>query len=509
MTSSASFNGGTKAVKSRLSVLLDGIAVVLPDDDREIVGVHLDSRRVSSGDVFIALQGDTVHGLDYLQSVIEAGAVSVLVDKRDQRCGDHERNLISDSSAALIEVENLVSQAGVVASRLFGNPSSSLRVVGVTGTDGKTSVCHLLGQALNVNRNNCGVLGTLGWGLGDQLHSTGLTAPDAVVLQSALSQMLNDGANTVAMEVSSHSLAQQRVNGIVFDVAVLTNLGRDHLDYHGDMQSYREAKKVLFHKPQLRAAVINADDEFGAQLVEQLPGIDIFSYGASQGGGCHICFNNVEHRADGLSFDLAYDGDSYSVKSRLIGDFNVQNIAATFAVLVALGVSPELAVNSLADLKPVPGRMEATWLANGAVAIVDYAHNPHALESVLESVTGHCEGKVIVVFGCGGDRDQGKRPMMAAIAEKFSDICIVTDDNPRSESGDAIVEQILQGFESQHNVTVERDRKSAIKMAISQSGAGDFIVVAGKGHEDYQLIGNQRLPFSDSAVVSEFAGALA
>lgn len=509
MTNGASFNSGIKTAQSRLSVLLDGIAVVLPDDDRDIAGVHLNSRCISSGDVFIALQGDTVHGLDFLQSVIESGAVSVLVEKRDPRCGDCERTLLSDASVALIEVENLAAQAGVIASRFFGNPSSSLRVVGVTGTDGKTSVCHLLGQALNVNRNNCGVLGTLGWGFGDKMHSTGLTTPDAVVLQSALAQMLDDGAGTVAMEVSSHSLAQQRVNGIVFDVAVLTNLGRDHLDYHDDMQSYREAKKALFHKPQLRAAVINSDDDFGSQLIEQLPGIDIFSYGASDGVGCHICFNNVACRSDGLSFDLTYDGDSYPVNSRLIGDFNVQNIAATFAVLVALGVSPELAVHSLSDLKSVPGRMQATWLANGAVAIVDYAHNPHALESVLNSVASHCEGRLIVVFGCGGDRDQGKRPMMAAVAEKFADVCIVTDDNPRSEPGDTIVEQILHGFKSQHNVTVERDRRSAIKLAMDQAGAGDFIVVAGKGHEDYQLIGDQRLPFSDSAVVDEFAGAMA
>ena len=195
--------------------------------------------------------------------------------------------------------------------------------------------------------------------------------------------------------------------------------------------------------------------------------------------------------------------------SGLIGGFNVQNIAATFAVLVALGISPELAVASLSGLKPVPGRMEATLLDNGAVVIVDYAHNPHALESVLNTVSSHCEGKLFVVFGCGGDRDQGKRPMMASIAEKFSDLCIVTDDNPRGESGDAIVEQIMEGFKSRLNITVERDRKSAIELAMSQADSGDFVVVAGKGHEDYQLIGDERLPFSDSAVVASFAEAMA
>lgn len=503
MTKSAPFN--RNLIKQNLSVLLDGIAVVLPDEDREIAGVHVDSRRISNGDAFVALQGDTVHGLDFLQSAIEGGVVAVLVERYDERCGEKERAVIKNSSVALIEVDDLATQTGVIASRYYGSPSASLKVVGVTGTDGKTSICHLLGQALNLNRSNCGILGTLGWGFGDQMQSTGLTTPDAVVLQSALAEMLAAGANTVAMEVSSHSLAQQRVNGIVFDVAVLTNIGRDHLDYHGDMQSYRDAKKSLFFKPQLRAAVINADDEFGSLLIEQLPGIEVYSYGASAHPGRHIQFCNIEHKSTGLSFDLVYGNDSYRVDSNLIGSFNVQNISATFAVLVALGVSPDLAVESLSNLKPVPGRMEATLLANGAAVIVDYAHNPHALESVLATVSSHCEGKLIVVFGCGGDRDQGKRPMMAAIAEKFADVSIVTDDNPRSESGDAIVAQILQGFKSQHNVTVERDRKSAIELAMRQAGDSDFVVVAGKGHEDYQLIGNQRLPFSDSEVVSDYA----
>jgi len=463
-----------------LSALLDGIAVVSPEVDCEINGVVLDSRCVATGDVFIALKGDTVHGLEFLPSVIASGAVAVLVDSQDEKCGAGERTVISESSVVLIEVDGLAALAGVVASRYFGNPSSSLKVVGVTGTDGKTSVCHLLGQALNVNRSNCGVLGTLGWGFGSQMQSTGLTTPDTVVLQSALAEMLEAGAKTVAMEVSSHSLAQLRVNGILFDVAVLTNIGRDHLDYHGDMQSYREAKKTLFYKAGLRAAVINADDEFGALLLEQLPGIDVFSYGAQERQGCHIRFCNVNHLASGLSFELQYESNSYSVTSGLIGDFNVQNITATFAVLVALGISPELAAESLSNLKPVPGRMEATRLNNGAVVIVDYAHNPHALESVLGTVSNHCEGKLIVVFGCGGD----------------------------TEPGDEIVAQIMEGFKVRQNVNVERDRKSAIQLAMSKAGSGDFVVVAGKGHEDYQLIGDQRLPFSDITVVGEYAGAM-
>ena len=491
----------------RLSVLLDGLASVQVADDCEVFGVQLDSRLLAQGDVFIALQGDTVHGLDFLQNAVDANIAAVLVTADDKRCGSAERSLLQSSSIALIEVDSLLANAGIIAGRFFNHPSGSVGVVGVTGTDGKTSVCHLLGQALNRNNKNCGVLGTLGWGFGGEMQFTGLTTPDAIAVQCALASMRDRGARTVAMEVSSHALSQYRVSGVVFDVAVLTNIGRDHLDYHGDMQSYRRAKQQLFQTPQLRAAIINADDELGAQLLEQLPHVEVFTYGASERGDSHIRYANIEHLAAGLRFDLEFAGSCYPVKTALLGAFNVQNIAATFSVLVAIGVSPELAAESLADLKPVPGRMESTLLANGAVVIVDYAHNPHALESVLETLAGHCTGKLTVVFGCGGDRDQGKRPLMAEIAERYCDLCVVTDDNPRSESGDAIVEQIVAGFRSKDTVHIERDRRSAINYAMSKAESGDFVVVAGKGHEDYQLVGNKRLDFSDSAVVAEFAEA--
>ncbi len=492
-----------------LSALLDGLVEVSSADDCKIDGVHMDSRQVQGNDLFIALPGETVHGLDFLQQVVSKNVRVILINRSDERFGDDESTALRAASVVLIEIENLTAVAGEIASRYYGQPSAMMNVVGVTGTDGKTSVCHLLGQALNVNSKSCGVLGTLGWGFGNAMHSTGLTTPDAVAVQSALASMLHEGAKTVAMEVSSHALVQKRVSGIVFDVAVLTNIGRDHLDYHGNMEAYREAKQSLFYKPQLRAAVINADDEFGALLMERLPELELFSYGRAKHDGNHIRYQNIEHLASGLSFELEYGGRQYPVKSALLGGFNVQNIAATFAVLVALGVSPDLAINSLTDLKPVPGRMESTRLDNGAVIIVDYAHNPHALESVLKSISSHCEGRLVVVFGCGGDRDQGKRSIMAAIAEEFCDVCVVTDDNPRSESGDVIVEQILGGFKEPDNVIVQRDRKAAIELAMSQAGNGDFVVVAGKGHEDYQLVGDQRLPFSDSAVVADYARAIA
>ena len=492
-----------------LQVLLEPWVAVSEGEDRQVTGVQLDSRKLSEGDLFVALQGDTVHGLDYLPQIVKSGAVAILMSANDSRPVDRERQDIEAASIALILIEDLVERVGEIVSRFYSDPSRSMKVVGVTGTDGKTSVCHLLGQALNENRDNCGVIGTLGWGFTRGLQDTGLTTPDAVTLQSVLCRFNEVGAGYAAMEVSSHALSQSRVSGILFDVAVLTNLGRDHLDYHGDMQRYRAAKEMLFFQPELRAAVVNADDEFGISLMGRLTDLELTTYGAEEGGERHVRYSNVSHASVGLSFDLEYAGRQFEIESHLLGSFNVVNLATTFAILVALGLSPDLAAQSLSNLKPVPGRMETTSLGNGAMVVVDYAHNPHALESVLKSIVSHLQGRLTVVFGCGGERDQGKRPLMANIAERYADICIVTDDNPRGEDGDEIVRQILSGFNSPNDVRVERDRRSAIQAAMNNASNGDLVLVAGKGHEDYQLIDGRRLPFSDSEVVAEYAGKLA
>lgn len=492
-----------------LTELLEPWVLVPAANECTVSGIQLDSRQLREGDVFIALQGETVNGLDYLPQIISSGTAAVLVNAESARPDDSEKHDLDTASIAVIRIDDLSLNAGEIVSRFYADPSRSIKVIGVTGTDGKTSVCHLVAQALNENRDNCGVIGTLGWGFTGKLEESGLTTPDAVTLQTALSEFNKAGAGYAAMEVSSHALAQNRVSGILFDVAVLTNLGRDHLDYHGDIKSYRAAKEGLFYQPQLRAAVVNADDEFGISLMARLTDLELTTYGVGEGGERHVRYSGVTHSPDGLSFLLEYAGQSYPVNSGLLGSFNVANLASTFAVLIVLGLSPDLAARSLASLKPVPGRMETTRLKNGATVIVDYAHNPHALESVLQSVASHVEGRLIVVFGCGGERDQGKRPMMASIAERYAQRCIVTDDNPRNEDGDVIVSQILTGFENPDQVWVERDRRSAIQMAIGDVAAGDLVVVAGKGHEDYQLVGEKRLDFSDSVVVAEMAASIA
>ncbi len=506
MNASASQASGARSVS--LTELLEPWAMVSAANERQISGVQLDSRLVSDGDLFIALQGEAVNAIDYLSQIIEAGAVAVIVAAESARPDQSEKRVLEAASVALISIEALSVHAGEIVSRFYSDPSRSLKVVGVTGTDGKTSICHLLAQALNENRNNCGVIGTLGWGFTGALNDSGLTTPDAVTLQSALATFNDVGAGYVAMEVSSHALVQNRVSGIRFDVAVLTNLGRDHLDYHGDMKNYRAAKELLFIQPELRAAVVNADDEFGIGLIERLTDLELTTYGTEERGGNHVRFYDVVQRSEGLGFQLSYAGQSYNVQSQMIGRFNVVNLATTFAVLITLGLSPDLAAQSLQSLTPVPGRMEAIRLSNGAVIIVDYAHNPHALESVLMSVVDHVDGQLTVVFGCGGERDQGKRPLMAGIAERYASHCIVTDDNPRGEDGDEIVRQIMTGFIKPASVTVERDRRSAIRAAVQSAQPGDLVIVAGKGHEDYQLIGDARLAFSDSAVVTEVAAEL-
>lgn len=491
-----------------LGQLLQSWASVAANDERIVSGVQTDSRRVRRGDLFIALQGLTVNALDYLPEIISSGAVAVVVDANSNRPTQSERQALVQAEVALIEVDDLTVRAGEIVSRFYGDPSRSLKVIGVTGTDGKTSVCHLLAQALNEKKNNCGVIGTLGSGFTGNIGDDGLTTPDAVTLQSLLARFRSQGAGYTAMEVSSHALSQSRVSGIVFDIAVLTNLGRDHLDYHGDMQSYRSAKEMLFLQPELRAAVINADDDFGNSLVSQALDLELTTYGANAGEDRHVRYSDVRQDNNGLGFVLEYAGHQYSIESELLGGFNVQNLAATFAVLVTLGLSPELAAQSLHKLDAVPGRMEASRLPSGALVVVDYAHNPHALESVLRSVADHLQGQLTVVFGCGGDRDQGKRPMMAAVAEQYAHKCIITDDNPRSENGDEIVHQIVAGFNKPQSVVVERDRRLAIGLALENAGANDMVLVAGKGHENYQLVGEKRLEFSDSAVVAEYTEAL-
>jgi UDP-N-acetylmuramoyl-L-alanyl-D-glutamate--2,6-diaminopimelate ligase len=389
---------------------------------------------------------------------------------------------------------------GEIAARFHGDPSAAMTVVGVTGTSGKTSTVQLLAQAFTQLGKRAATIGTLGAGLHGALRTGDRTTPDVIRVHGLMAGFRDAGATHVAMEVSSHALDQHRVDGIRFDVAVFTNLTRDHLDYHGTMEAYGAAKAKLFAWPGLRAAVINVDDAFGRELATRVPaGVRVIRCGIDN-ADADVRAGDVRTHPDGIDFHLATPWGEAEVHSALLGRFNVANLLAVAGVLGALDVPFAKIHDALQALQPINGRMNR--LGGGALplVVVDYSHKPDALEQVLAALRAHCDGQLICVFGCGGERDAGKRPIMGAIAERMADSVIVTDDNPRGEDGDAIVAQIVAGMRAPERATVMRDRARAIDMAIAQAHAGDVVLIAGKGHETYQEIGGAKHPFDDLQV---------
>jgi UDP-N-acetylmuramoyl-L-alanyl-D-glutamate--2,6-diaminopimelate ligase len=496
----------TASASSRLSALLSGIAPVAAAQDLEVSGLCLDSRAARAGDLFLACAGLRSHGADYLDQALRAGVAAVAWEPRS---GFESLPALDDAATVpAFAVPDLSRQVGVIADRFYGHPSSDMCVVGITGTDGKTSCAQFLAGSLHRAEAPCGVIGTLGYGLYGATEAASHTTPDALRLQRLLAQMRDAGARCVVMEVSSHALEQGRVNGVNFDVAVLTNLSRDHLDYHGDERAYARAKRRLFELADLRTAVLNLNDAFGRELSAALPAeVTPVGYGLEP-----LPASEVERQVVGSALQLGDQGlrmqvaspwGEGEVRAPLLGRFNAANVLAVFSVLLSLGWSFDRAREAMAALPQVPGRMERFGGGDRPVAIVDYAHTPDALRHVLGALREHCRGTLWCVFGCGGDRDRGKRPLMGAAAEQLADRVVVTDDNPRNEDPDAIVADILAGMESPQAVVLERDRASAIRQALTQARPGDMVLVAGKGHEDYQLVGDRRLPFSDRTLVRQ------
>lgn len=484
-----------------LSTLLDGIADVSPENDRSISGISADSREVHEGDLFLALAGRVHHGLEYLPQVERSGAQVVLWEP--------PASVTAEGAVPCIPVPGLSRLAGVIADRFFGEPSAAQRVVGVTGTDGKTSCTHFIAEALSKSGFPCGLVGTLGYGPFGALDTGIHTTPDGVSVHRILARIRNAGASRVAMEVSSHGLDQGRVEGVRFDTAVLTNLTRDHLDYHGTAEAYTDAKERLFRNPALRTVVLNLDDPFGRRLAATLSGIERVGYSteaARVSGARSLIADQIELRHDGIAFRVTGDWGEGRVDASLLGKFNVANLLATLAVLITDGMTLQDALAKIPLLSTVPGRMQRFGGNGDPLVVVDYAHTPNALGQVLRALREHGRGKLVCVFGCGGDRDKGKRSEMARIAECLADLSIVTDDNPRSENPEAIAGDIVAGFSNAAAYEVVRDRLTAIARAIDLAGPGDTVLVAGKGHEDYQLVGDQRLHFSDTEAVSRILG---
>lgn len=496
--------------KVTLASLLRDLAPVPSALERQIAAVTLDSRAVTPGSLFMALPGTRTHGAQFVRDAARNGAVAIL------HTGEIEPGVgqeLQNADVALIVVDDLPAVAGVIASRFYAAPTDKLRLVGVTGTDGKTSVSHLLAQALDSEPAHCGLLGTLGAGRVDDLQAFGLTTPDAVTLQARLAAFVDAGFGHVVMEVSSHALAQHRVAGCRFALAVLTNLGRDHLDYHGDLQAYAQAKSRLFEMPALDAAVLNLDDPFSATIHANMPRtVRAFGYSRAQaqlGGVKTLRAARAEATVDGIVIELAAPFAGQRLSAPLLGEFNASNVLAVAAALLALDWAMPRIAAVLADSRAIPGRMELVSTAARARVIVDYSHTPQSLQRALQALRPLTAGKLICVFGCGGDRDRGKRPLMGAIAEKYADIAIVTDDNPRDEDPQIIVNDIVAGMQRPSGAQIRQPREAAIREALRQSAAGDCVLIAGKGHEPYQLIGGQHLAFDDRLVARQLAKELA
>jgi UDP-N-acetylmuramoyl-L-alanyl-D-glutamate--2,6-diaminopimelate ligase len=458
--------------------------------DVMISGIQLDSRNVRPGDLFLALPGDTVDGRRYIRQAVGNGAAAVVAQAP---IADADRAI----AVPVMELPDMRESAGVLAARFYRHPSRSMRVVGVTGTNGKTTTSRIIAQLTRTLGKPCGVIGTLGATLGDDVVAANNTTPDAVSLQQQLAQWLAQGVTAVAMEVSSHALEQGRVSGVEFATAIFTNLSHDHLDYHGSMEAYGRAKLRLFTGAGLQYAVVNADDPFSGQVRSAVgKGTQVLTC-STQGGAADVRVLNAQFETGGVRGELHSPWGVANFFSPLPGDFNLANLAAAASALLLAGEDMLAVMDAVGTLQPVPGRMALVPNSLNLQVIVDYAHTPHALELVLQALRPHVSGTLITVFGCGGDRDKEKRPLMGRVACALSDRVVVTSDNPRSENPLDILREIASGCSGDFSLVV--DRAEAIASAVAMASAGDCVLIAGKGHEDYQLIDGIRLPFSDEA----------
>lgn len=473
--------------------------------DNSIIGLALDSRDIIKGYVFIALAGSKQHGMAYIDQAINNGACAIIYDP-----AGIESTLVEDSSQIpMIAIKGLAVKLGHIAARFYGNPSELMTVIGITGTNGKTSCSQFLSQMLD----DSSVIGTLGWGEWSNLQKTINTTPDALEMQRILAELLKANKKAVAIEVSSHGLDQGRINGVAIKGAIYTNISRDHLDYHGTMDAYIQAKLLLLKSVGLVFVVVNLDDVFSDQIVAAVPEkVEIWGFsvkGKTRSNCTNIIAENILSTDNGIEFELYCHGNKHRIKAPIYGHFNVENILTVFTTMLAMGVAEAEAIKRLEFIRPIPGRMERLGDERSPLIFVDYAHTPDALDKVLSSIKKHCTQALWVVFGCGGDRDKGKRSQMGQIATQLADHVIITDDNPRYENSLDIINDILKGCEDKislmisPNIEVIQDRALAIQSVLARAAAKDCIVVAGKGHELYQEINGVRLNFSDSQVISD------
>ena len=462
-----------------------------------ITGLGLDSRTLEAGALFLAVQGLRQHGLQHSQQAIARGAAAIAWEPSP--CV--EKNELPDNLPC-IQVPDLQQQAGLIARRFYLNPSGRVNVIGVTGTDGKTSVSQFVAQAYAQLGIPCGVVGTLGYGIHPDLEPESHTTPDAIRLQAMLHGFLEKEIFQAVIEASSHGLKQGRLNGVEVDTAIFTNLGRDHMDYHAALEDYENSKRILFQTAGLKHAVINVDDAFGCRLAEEAGShTKVVLYSCNKclaDEESYVYARNVFPAQKRTVIEVDSSWGSGVVETVLCGEFNVSNLLAVTGALLANGHAFDEVVAAVSCVQTVHGRME--WVQGGRNApavFVDYAHTPQALSSVLQALRKTCPGRLWCVFGCGGDRDSGKRKFMARAVESYADHAVVTDDNPRFEDPDAIVQDLISGFTANASYSVIHDRKQAIAYAIQKAKPGDTVLIAGKGHETSQIIEGKRLPFDD------------
>lgn len=471
----------------------------------EVGDICFDARKVTTGAVFVAIRGASADGHDYIGDAIRNGAVALVVEEREK--------VPADFTGFVLQVPNSRQVLDILASRFYWDPGRDLFCIGVTGTNGKTSIAYMVECILDYARMPTGVIGTVNHRLGDKIWPTEMTTPDPVNLQKRMHEFQQSGASAVVMEVSSHALEQKRVDSVQFNTVVFTNLTRDHLDYHGTMEEYFKAKQRLFTDLLWKTskspcfAIVNTDDRWGRQLRVADPAI-LWTYGHRDGD---FQYQILDMNFTSTKFRIQTPAGDGEVVIPMSGTHNVMNALASIAVGVSAGIPIQSSIKALANFKGVPGRLQSVPNDKGLAVFVDYAHTPDALENVLTALirvreTLKSSAKIWTIFGCGGDRDKGKRPLMTHMALKYSDHIMITSDNPRTEDPKLIIKDMTQGLPAgeQYKIQIEELRKDAIQKVIQQAKEGDVVLIAGKGHEDYQIIGTDKLPFSDYEVAQEF-----
>ena len=487
---------------------LAGFGIDSPSLD--VSALTLDSREVAVHTVFFAVKGHQLDGRDFIPQAISLGARLILAETDES--AEHGQIDMREHTV-IIYVHALPEKLSDMASAFYANPTSKLDVIAVTGTNGKTSTVQLCSQLRDLTGERAAAIGTLGAGFvsqqeGLEQEQTVNTTPDALNMQRLIADFVAKGAKQVSLEASSHALVQHRLSAVNTHVAVFTNLTRDHLDYHGTMSEYARAKRLLLNQPSLKWAVLNADDAEHQAWLKVMPEsvtpvlFGIESQDVAKNADHFVIAKGVTYSTSGCHFSLQSSWGNAQISTALIGQFNVSNVLAAIAAQLCLGKALDEVVNACQDLKPVPGRMELYYKQGSAGVAVDYAHTPDALIQSLKALRAHTDGQLWCVFGCGGDRDQGKRPLMGEVAEQYADRIVITNDNSRMESPQEIAEQILAGMRAPEEVFIELDRKQAIQYCLAQASDTDAILVAGKGHEDYQIINGQTLPYNERHFVA-------